>query len=168
MRTPTQLHILVGTTGDKALNAAKAAAQALSNTFTHIEVTKLTPDHGIDVFGQVHDAAQKLFIVCSSTHGSGDVPDNAQALLASLDLEPTFLGHVRYGLMALGDSSYGATYAAGAKLLDAKLQDLGAQRLGVMFEHDASGLDDADEMAAQWATVWATEWAKNTVQPTAE
>ncbi|UFS56747.1 flavodoxin domain-containing protein [Comamonadaceae bacterium M7527] len=163
MSTPTHLHILVATTGDRALNAAKAAAQVLSATFTHIEVSKLTPDDGIAVFGQVDDSANKLFIVCSSTHGSGDVPDNAQAFLASFDLEPTFLGHVRYGLMALGDSSYGATYAAGAKLLDAKLQDLGAQRLGLMFEHDASGLDDANETAAQWAT----EWAKHVVQAAA-
>jgi MioC protein len=158
MSATTHLHILVGTTGDTALNAAKAAAQALQGIFSHVEVTKLTPDHSIAVFDQA-DAA-KQFIVCSSTYGSGDVPDNAQAFLASLDLEPTYLGHVRYGLMALGDSSYGATYGAGARLLDAKLQDLGAKRLGAMFEHDASGLDDANETAAQWAT----EWAKSTVQ----
>lgn len=155
MNTPTRLHILVGTTGDNALHAAQAAAQALEGVFAHIEVTKLTHDHGIAVFAPAAANANQLFIVCSSTHGNGDVPDNAQALLASLDLEPAYLGHVRYGLMALGDSSYGTTYAAGAKLLDSKLQDLGAQRVGVMFEHDASGLVDANETAAQWATEWA-------------
>ena len=50
-----------------------------------------------------------LYLICSSTYGSGDVPDNARALYDSLDLTPKFLGHVRYGVIALGESSARAT-----------------------------------------------------------
>ena len=158
MRTDLHLHLLVATTGDTALHAAQACAKALTDHFSHIDITKLDASHGMALFGAANEqTAPKAFIVCSSTHGNGDVPQNGQAFLASFDLEPAFLGHVRYGLMALGDSSYGDTYGAGAKLIDAKLQDLGAQRIGKVFEHDASSHEDAN----QAATVWAKQWAKD-------
>ena len=169
MSTSSQLHILVGTTGDTALHAAQAAAKVLDGYFASIVITLLGEEHGIGLFGSGSDSGSsnsvpaeaaigKAYIVCSSTYGNGDVPDNAQAFLASFDLEPAYLGHVRYGLMALGDSSYGETYGAGARLIDAKLQDVGAQRVGDIFEHDAASDVDADEAAALWVTTWVSAW----------
>jgi MioC protein len=44
-----------------------------------------------------------LFLVCTSTYGQGDVPDNAKALYESLLATRPDLSGVRYGLVALGD-----------------------------------------------------------------
>ncbi|MBD5604754.1 MAG: flavodoxin domain-containing protein, partial [Candidatus Eremiobacteraeota bacterium] len=40
-----------------------------------------------------------VFLICTSTYGSGDVPDNAQALFAALATERPDLSNVRYGLI---------------------------------------------------------------------
>ena len=101
------LHILVATMSGTAESVAQSLQLACSDAFDPIHIHRMeTIDAGI--FDE--DA---VFLICSSTYGSGDVPDNGQALYAQLDAEPRYLGHVRYGLVALGDSSYGDTYGLG-------------------------------------------------------
>ena len=95
-----------------------------------------------------------VFLVCTSTTGSGEVPDNAHGLYFSLDSQPTYLGQVRYGLIALGDSSYGDTFLGGGKLFDAKLQDLGAQRMGDICVLDACETTQPETDALHWFTTW--------------
>jgi MioC protein len=95
-----------------------------------------------------------LYLICTSTYGSGDVPDNARCLYDSLDTQPKYLGHVRYGVIALGDRTYMQTFAFGGRKFDERLQGLGAQRIGEMFIHDAS----AGTMPEELATAWCREW----------
>jgi MioC protein len=85
------------------------------------------------------------------------VPPNAQALYQSLDLQARYLGATRYGLVALGDSSYGDSFCGGGKAFDARLQDLGAQRVGAMCEIDAMQADDAPTQALAWWTTWVAK-----------
>ena len=86
-----QLHILVATMSGNAESVAQALQLACSDAFDPIHIHRMeTVDASI--FEQ--DA---VFIICSSTYGSGDVPDNGQALYAQLDAEPRYLGQVRYG-----------------------------------------------------------------------
>jgi MioC protein len=99
-----------------------------------------------------------LHLICISTFGAGDVPDNAQALFHALDLTPRYLGHVRYGVLALGDkASHAATYCFAGKLFDERLQGLGARRLGEMFCHDASSGDPAETEGAAWCRQWLAQ-----------
>jgi len=42
-----------------------------------------------------------LFLICSSTYGQGDVPDNAKNLYESLNTARPDLSTVRYGVIAL-------------------------------------------------------------------
>ena len=66
---------------------------------------------GLDI--SVFDNAAEedaVYLICTSTYGQGDVPDNARALYDSLDSQPKFLGHVRYGVIALGDRTYQQTF----------------------------------------------------------
>ena len=107
---------------------------------------------GLDI--SAFDDPAPLYLICSSTYGSGDVPDNAQALYASLDAEPKFLGHVRYGVIALGDSAYMQTFCFGGKKFDERLQGLGAQRIGQVWCHDASG----DTLPETEGAAWCREW----------
>ena len=127
-----QLHILVATMTGTAESVAQSLQLACSDAFNPIHIHRME-----SVDAAIFDA-DAVFLLCSSTYGSGDVPDNGQALYAQLDADPRYLGHVRYGLVALGDSSYGDTYGMGGLQFDARLQDLGAQRIGDICRLDAS------------------------------
>jgi MioC protein len=104
-----------------------------------------------------------LYLICSSTYGSGDVPDNARALYDSMDTAPKYLGHVRYGVIALGDRTYLQTFCFGGKKFDERLTDLGAQRVGDVWCHDAS----AGTMAESEGTAWCREWLVTALTPAA-
>ena len=146
-----KLKILVGTMTDTAESVAQSIQMACADQVDSIEVQRMD---GLDT--HVFDE-NALFLICSSTYGTGDVPDNAQALYLSLDAEPRYLGQVRYGLVALGDSSYGDTYGMGGLKLDARLQDLGAQRIGDICRLDASSGDEPENEAIAWCETWLTQ-----------
>jgi MioC protein len=95
-----------------------------------------------------------LFLICSSTYGKGDVPDNAQALYESLSTVRPDLSRVRYGVIALGDRTYAETFCFGGKKFDKLLTELGAQRIGEVMLHDASGGTLAEDDAAEWIEGW--------------
>lgn len=147
-----QLKILVGTVTGNALSVAQAIELSCTDLVADIAVQ---PMDGLDIGVFEEDA---LFLVCTSTTGAGDLPDNAQALYASLLNEPRYLGSVRYGLIALGDAgAHAATFVEGGLKFDAALQDLGAKRIGEVFTHDASGDEDAETAGVQWCRVWLAQ-----------
>nr|WP_145548046.1 flavodoxin domain-containing protein [Variovorax boronicumulans] len=147
-----QLKILVGTVTGNAMSVAQAIELSCTDLVADIAVQ---PMDGLDIGVFDTDA---LFLVCTSTTGAGDVPDNAQALYASLLNEPRYLGSVRYGLIALGDAgAHGATFVEGGMKFDAALQDLGARRIGEIFTHDASGDADAETAGVQWCRAWLAQ-----------
>jgi MioC protein len=96
-----------------------------------------------------------VFLICTSTYGQGDVPDNAQALFAALECIRPDLGRVRYGVIALGDRTYAQTFCFGGKRFDQVLTSLGAKRLGEVLLHDASAGTVPEEVAVEWALDWA-------------
>src|SRR5665213_1052481 len=69
------------------------------------------------------------FLLCTSTYGQGDVPDNAQDFFKSLETERPDLSKIAYGVIALGDRTYAQTYCYGGKRFDALLQSVGAGRV---------------------------------------
>ena len=144
-----KLIILVGTTTQTAMGVAQAIALSCEDLIQPIEVQ--------DMNGLTQDIWDEpaVFLICTATHGSGDVPENAQAFYASFDAHPRYLGHVKYGVMALGDeASYPDTFANGGRLFDEKLSDLGARRLGELWLHDASSDVVAEEAGVQWCRAW--------------
>ncbi|MDH5856065.1 nitric oxide synthase [Lampropedia aestuarii] len=146
-----KLKIIVGTASDNALYVAQAVQAALAAEFEAIDLHLANAQSQAELLDL---AADEVALVCTSTHGNGDVPENLQPLYADLDQHPRYLGGLRYGVIALGDSFYGDTYAAGGRLFDARLQDLGAQRVGDMLLLDASEDADAEAIAAEWAQAW--------------
>ena len=84
------------------------------------------------------------------------MPDNARALYESMDANPQFLGHVRYGVIALGDRTYLQTFCLGGKKFDERLQNLGAQRIGDVWCHDASSGTLPESEGAEWCRQWLT------------
>ncbi len=144
-----KLKILVGTVTNTAEYVAQAIEMDCADLVNAIEVQMMD---GLDISVFDEDA---LFLICTSTYGAGDVPDNARALFDSLDQTPKFLGHVRYGVLALGDrGSHAATFCFAGKQFDERLQGLGAQRLGAMWCHDASDGSVAETDGAAWCRDW--------------
>ncbi len=95
-----------------------------------------------------------LFLICSSTYGQGDVPDNAKKLYESLKGARPDLSGVRYGVIALGDRTYAETFCNGGRRFDAILAELGARRIGEIMLHDASAGTMPEEIAVPWALDW--------------
>jgi MioC protein len=97
------------------------------------------------------------FLICTSTYGQGDVPDNAQALFSGLESEKPNLADVTYGVIALGDRTYKDTYCHGGIRFDKLLTELGARRVGDILTHDASSGTLPEEVAAQWVVPWVEQ-----------
>ncbi len=147
-----KLKILVGTMTSTADYVAQAIQMDCADLVSDIEVTLMDNlDHTVFNAAEAEDA---LYLICTSTYGSGDVPDNARALYESLDANPQFLGHVRYGVIALGDRTYLQTFCFGGKKFDERLTDLGAQRIGEVWCHDASSGTMPETEGAEWCRQW--------------
>ncbi len=143
-----QLTLLVGTVHGNARQIAQTLALAAPDYGASAHVLDMQ-GLSIDVFD-----TPGIFVVCCSTTGSGDVPDNAQALYKSLDAQARYLGHVHFGLVALGDSSYGNTFYGGATAFQNRLQDLGAQLVGAPCVLDALDAAEPDTVALTWLETW--------------
>lgn len=150
-----KLKILVGTMTSTADYVAQAIQMDCADLVGDIEVL-LMDDLDIHTFSTAN-AENALYLICTSTYGQGDVPDNARALYDSLAAEPQFLGHVRYGVIALGDRTYLQTFCFGGKKFDERLADLGAQRIGDVWCHDASTGTMPEEEGLVWCRDWLTQ-----------
>lgn len=91
-------------------------------------------------------ARERALVVVISTHGDGDPPDDARAFLEALhSRRAPDLARLGYAVLALGDSSYPKFCAVG-RSLDARLAELGGQRLFELGECDV----DFETVAASW------------------
>lgn len=142
------LTILVGTMTGTAEMVAQEAQTALE-TAGHAGSIRMMDDLDATVF-----AGGGVFLICTSTYGQGDVPDNAQEFIASLERERPDLSAVTYGVIALGDLTYKDTFCEGGLRFDALLTELGARRVGEVLKHDASSGTLPEEVAAQWIVPW--------------
>lgn len=100
------------------------------------DIEKLTKDKGVpsqvseldDISMDKLKEINKLMIVTSTT-GDGEVPDNGLSFWENLSqLSELNISNLKYGVLALGDSSHYDFCNAG-KIIDEKLKDLGANRI---------------------------------------
>ncbi len=144
-----KINILVGTMTGTAQMCAQEMELALDGddiqVATHL-MDKLEP--------QVFADREAVYLICTSTYGQGDVPDNAKALYDALGEQKPDLAGVRYGVFGLGDRTYAETFNFGGKRFDELLSGLGAERIGERYRHDASGGTLPEEVALDWARAW--------------
>jgi MioC protein len=142
------ISILVGTMTGTAEMVAQEVQQALQAA-GHQASIQVMDNLDASVF-----QGGGIFLICTSTYGNGDVPDNAQGLFNSLEAERPDLRSVTYGVIALGDTTYKDTFCQGGLRFDKMLTELGAQRAGEILLHDASSGTLPEELAAQWVVPW--------------
>src|SRR5450755_1918954 len=148
-RVALNLTILVGTMTGTAEMVAQEVQTALEAGGHAVSIHMMD-----DLDASVFDSGG-AFLICASTYGQGDVPDNAQALYASLETERPDLSAVTYGVIALDDLTYKDTFCEGGMRFDNLLTELGARRVGEILKHDASSGTLPEEVAAQWIVPWA-------------
>ncbi|MEM0899704.1 MAG: sulfite reductase flavoprotein subunit alpha [Pseudomonadota bacterium] len=135
-----EVNILYGTQTGNAENVAMEAATMAKSKGMAPKVA------GLDDVSMDQLAAMKDVIVVISTYGEGEMPDNAQIFwdAVSATTAPR-LEAMRFGVLALGDTSYDEFCHAG-KLIDTRFEQLGAKRMTPRIDCDV----DYEEPSAAW------------------
>ena len=136
----TLINILFGTqTGNSESVAEDLSNFALSNGFK-------TQINALDDIEMNNLSKMKNVAIITSTYGEGEMPDNAQLFWNALSSNTApQLNNMNYSVLALGDTGYEEFCHAG-KLLDARLEQLGAKRIIKRIDCDV----DFEDLAEKW------------------
>lgn len=135
------LVVAYGTDMGNAEDAAMSFAEATTAAGIPAEAVELNQVE----LGQLSTATH--FIVVTSTFGDGEFPDTATLFWEAISASTERLEHMSFAILALGDTSYELFCNAG-KLLDARLEELGATRIADRIDVDGY----YEEPAAAWTT----------------
>jgi MioC protein len=155
----TKITILIGTMTGTAQLCAQEMELALGDEQTQVEAL-LMDNLDASVFDR-----EGAFLICTSTYGQGDVPDNARALYEDLQRKRPDLSKLRYGVFGLGDRTYAETFNYGGKRFDDILTELGASRVGERHKHDASSGVLPEETAVEWCQDWVSKLQEGSRPP---
>ncbi len=145
--------VLVGTQTGNSERIADAVAGRLGDVGFSCHVTDMAEAYP----EMLADYRQLVVVVC--TWAEGTFPDNTVDFFDALtDLAPD-LGHLAYGLVALGDHDYDPYYQVAAYRLDGTFQELGARRLLEIHEIDGTPNARDLEEAGAWALRMARAFA---------
>jgi len=94
-------------------------------------------------------------LVCTSTTGDGEIPANLLPFYVDLrDQLPQQPGRP-FGIIVLGDSSYGDTFCGAGDLMEEALLETAAKKVGETLKIDALETMEPEAEAAPWAKTWA-------------
>ncbi|CAI2513115.1 FMN-binding protein MioC [Serratia liquefaciens] len=93
------------------------------------------------------------WLVVSSTHGAGDLPDNLQPLLEQIEEQLPDLSQVQFGAVGLGSSEYD-TFCGAIQRIDDLLIARGAKRIGERLEIDVTEHEIPEDPAEEWVKNW--------------
>jgi MioC protein len=149
--------ILVGTETGAAEDVADGLAATLEDKGTEVEVLDME-----DAYPGLLDGGRAV-VVCTATHGDGELPYNSWDFYEALEEERPDLGGVRFCVCVLGDSTYPDFCQAG-KTWSRFLAELGARE--VIERHEIDGLvgEDKVEGAREWMLQAARRFGEVTAQ----
>lgn len=99
---------------------------------------------------------QDPVLICTSTTGEGEVPPNLLPFYLNLrETLPQQPGRP-FGVIVLGDSSYGDTFCGAGDLLEEALLETGARQAGNTLKIDALETIDPELEALPWVRQWLT------------
>jgi len=93
-------------------------------------------------------------LIVTSTTGQGELPDSIAPLFHYLRDSVGYQPDLRYGVIALGDSSY-THFCGGGKQFDALLAEQSAQRIGEVLLIDATENPEPESVSNPWVEQWA-------------
>lgn len=142
--------IIVGSMLGGTEYVAEACEEQL-NTLDHQVNLHLKPDFTSilnDTFAQ-NTTKKSVWLICTSTHGAGDFPDNIQAFVSDLNNCEQDLSSINFMIIAIGDSSYDTFCKAGV-YLNNLLKSKGCNELIEIKMIDMSEDIDPEALANEW------------------
>lgn len=128
------------------LGGSEYVAEACEETLTalgHDVELHFQPD-----FAQINSENQ-TWLICTSTHGAGDYPDNIQAFVTDLEKSDQDLSSVKFLTIGIGDSSYD-TFCFAAQNLNKLLISKGCVEIIPLTTLDMSEDIDPEERSQNW------------------
>tara|TARA_R110000744_G_scaffold53521_1_gene114219 strand:+ start:3195 stop:3638 length:444 start_codon:yes stop_codon:yes gene_type:complete len=128
------------------LGGSEYVAEACEETLTalgHQVELHFQPD-----FAQIISENQ-TWLVCTSTHGAGDYPDNIQAFARDLENSDQDLSSVKFLTIGIGDSNYD-TFCFAAKNINKLLLSKGCIEILPLITLDMSEDIDPEERSQTW------------------
>ncbi|MEX0604605.1 MAG: flavodoxin [Marinobacter sp.] len=141
------IHILVGSVYGGALLTAREIAKQLAPEGHQVVVLE-NPE--------LSDLTQtdEPLLVCTSTTGQGELPPTLLPVYLELkDLLPLKPGRP-FGVIVLGDSSYGDTFCGAGTLMEEVFQEMCANQVGETLRIDALETTDPIDEALPWVRDW--------------
>ena len=134
------LHVLFGSQSGNAELVAEETCEAAKS----LGFTTVLSDLNSTSMGTLQEVENAIFVV--STHGEGEMPDNAELFWEELSATTApRLENLNFGVLGLGDTDYDE-FCQAAKVLDTRLEQLGALRLAERQDCDV----DYEELAGSW------------------
>ncbi|MFG1173544.1 flavodoxin [Erwiniaceae bacterium CAU 1747] len=143
-----EVGIFVGTVYGNALLVAEEAEPLLVAAGHQV---KIFEDPTLDDWKRYE---KQVALVITSTTGQGDLPDSIAPLFRAIKDSLGYQPALRYGVIALGDSSYDDFCGAGKKFAEL-LQDQSAVRVGDVLMVDAAENPEPEEITSPWVAQWA-------------
>ncbi|MBW3517217.1 MULTISPECIES: FMN-binding protein MioC [unclassified Shewanella] len=143
-----KIEVIVGTTLGSAEYVADEMMAQLTEQGHQVQV-HLTP-----TLCEIDTHA--LWIIVSSTHGAGDLPDNIQPFFNEITEQKPDLSQVNFALCAIGDSSYD-TFCQGPEKLISAIQDCDAKAFVDKIQIDVQ----LDPVPEDPALAWLVQWQQD-------
>ncbi|MCS6116330.1 FMN-binding protein MioC [Shewanella baltica] len=143
-----KIEVIVGTTLGSAEYVADEMMAQLTDQGHQVQV-HLTP-----TLCEIDTHA--LWIIVSSTHGAGDLPDNIQPFFNEITEQKPDLSQVNFALCAIGDSSYD-TFCQGPEKLISSIQDCDAKAFVDKIQIDVQLDPVPEDPALAWLAQWQQE-----------
>ncbi len=119
------------------------ACQAQIEAHNHQVELHLTPE-----FEQISYKNQ-VWLICTSTHGAGEYPDNIKDFVADLEKTDRDLSTTSFIVIGIGDSNYD-TYCFAAKNIEKLLLSKGCKPISTTKLYDMQQEIDPEEDAPLW------------------
>jgi flavodoxin len=141
------IRILVGSVYGGALMTARAIKQTLDTEGYSVQVLE-NP-----VLSDITSDTSPL-LVCTSTTGQGEVPNNLLPFYVALREQLPQQSGRPFGIIVLGDSSYGDTFCGAGELMEEALYETAARKVGETLCIDALETQEPESEALPWVREW--------------
>ncbi|GAA0818191.1 flavodoxin domain-containing protein [Colwellia sp. D2M02] len=146
----SSIQIIVGSMLGTSEYVAEACEETLNALDHHVNV-HLKPDLNTiisETFAEKNNE-NNIWIICTSTHGAGDFPDNIVQFVSDLKECDQDLSTVKFLTIGIGDSNYD-TFCYAAKNITNQLKSIGCKEIVAIKELDMSLDIDPEDLAQQW------------------
>lgn len=97
--------------------------------------------------------AEGIWLVISSTHGAGDIPDNLLPFYQALQEKQVDLSAVRFGTVGIGSREYD-TFCGAIDKLETALNACGAKQIGETLKINVLEHEIPEDPAEIWLVSW--------------